>query len=172
MKPSSPLSPSLIALMLGMTISLASYAVGECRLADDGVSGNDLCLAVRVFGQDNAGANPTLVIMLHGDISRGGDADYHFGAMEEVGANEGFVGVAMVRPGYPGGGGLKSQGSHNGRRDHYTATNNQAVAEAIASLKQQLSPGKTVVVGHSGGAAQAGVSIGRYPGLIDHAILA
>jgi len=78
--------------------------------------------------------------------------------------------ISLLRPGYSDGS-LTSPGNNHGRRDQYTADNNRLVAETIANLKEANPGAKTIVLGHSGGAAQLGAVIGQRPGLVDGAIL-
>ena len=78
-------------------------------------------------------------------------------------ANPGINAVALARPGYGFSGGPASTGSNNRRRDHYTKSNNAAVAAAIMELRTRLAPSRVILVGHSGGAAMAGVIAGRHP---------
>lgn len=121
-----------------------------------------------VFGE----GSKALVVVLHGDVSRGGDADYHYRLAKDIAENNpGVTAVALLRPGYYDGEGRKSPGSLNGRRDHYSATNNQLVIDTIQSLKAAYAPQKVIGVGHSGGAAQLGVAVGRSAGLVDAMIL-
>ena len=113
-----------------------------------------------------------LVIVLHGDVSRGGASDYHYPFAEKVAAqNPGATVVALLRPGYYDGEGRTSTGSNNNRKDHYTETNNALVAETIRNLKASTGAAKVVGVGHSGGAAQLGVLMGKEPGLMDAVVL-
>jgi pimeloyl-ACP methyl ester carboxylesterase len=58
-----------------------------------------------------------------------------------------------------------------GGGDNYTAHNVDAVANALQALKTKHGARRVVVVGYSGGAATAGVILGRYPELIDRAVL-
>lgn len=143
----------------------------EGRSLSEAVAGAGLCLAVHTRGRETAGPSPTLVVLLHGDLSRGGPADYMIRRAEELGAQPGIVAVAMIRPGYSDGQGNRSTGSHNNRRDHYTERNNRAVAEAVRTLSDFHGAARTVVVGHSGGAAQVGAVIGRFPDVADAALL-
>lgn len=126
-------------------------------------------LAGKVFGSGNR----NLVVVLHGDVSGGGAADYMYALAASIAsAKAGTTAVALLRPGYYDRGGQKSKGSNNNRSDHYTSANNALVAQTIQNLKSQLKPNRVSVIGHSGGAAQLGVIIGRYPDLIDVAVLA
>lgn len=137
----------------------------------EAVAGAGRCLMAATFGAETAGADPTLVVILHGDLSRGGAADYHVPIAREIGERPGVIAVALVRPGYPDGRGGVSQGSHSGRRDHYTAENNAIVADALRTLTAAHGASRTVVIGHSGGAAQTGAIIGRFPEVADAAML-
>ena len=113
-----------------------------------------------------------LVVVLHGDMSKGGAATYHYPFAERIARDHpGVTAVALLRPGYYDDDGRTSPGSANDRKDHYTAENNALVAETIANLKAATGAAKTIVVGHSGGAAQTGVLMGKQPGLIDVAVL-
>jgi len=145
-------------------------SVSEAACDEPFIQGADFCLATKTYGAETAGDSPTLVVFLHGDMSRGGAAHYLYERAEEMGGIPGVVGVGLIRPGYYDNGGNTSDGP-NKRLDHYTEENNRIVAEAIKALKQKHKAGRTIVVGHSGGAAQTGVILGRYPDLIDGSIL-
>lgn len=122
----------------------------------------------KMFGS----GNKALVVVLHGDVSKGGPADYHYRLAEMLARQNAGVSVfAMLRPGYFDSQGLVSKGSHNNRRDHYTKGNNALVARTISALAERTRPGKIIAIGHSGGAAQLGVILGSAPGLVDRAIL-
>ncbi|MEM7438476.1 MAG: alpha/beta hydrolase [Pseudomonadota bacterium] len=124
-------------------------------------------LAGQVYGSGNK-----VVVVLHGDVSRGGPADYHYAFAKQIASrNKGVTAIALLRPGYADRKGQKSGGSNSGRRDHYTKRNNDMVAQALSAIKKQYGAKRLIVVGHSGGAAQAGVILGRYPGLISGAVL-
>lgn len=121
----------------------------------------------KVFGE-----GPTLVVMLHGDVSRGGAADYLYSFADRIaGANAGVTAVALLRPGYYDDDGQTSPGSNTNRRDHYTSENNALVAETIRSLRADSGATKVIAMGHSGGAAQLGAIMGKEPGLIDTVVL-
>jgi pimeloyl-ACP methyl ester carboxylesterase len=170
------LAVAIAAIPLGLAAALPAAAPasdGPCRdrPSATAVRGNDLCLAFKMFG---AAGEPgrTLVVLLHGDLSGGGTADGMAARAASVAAAEPSVlAVALARPGYAFGDGTASTGSANGRRDHYTAANIDAVADAIRRLKAAHRPARTVVAGHSGGAATAGVIAGRHPDTADAYVL-
>jgi pimeloyl-ACP methyl ester carboxylesterase len=123
-------------------------------------------------GKSFGSGNRVLVVLLHGDVPRGGPADYLYETASELArASGGTTAVALLRPGYYDSQGQRSAGSDHGRRDSYTARNNDLVAQSIQALKSRHRPRRVVVMGHSGGAAQLGSIIGRYPGLVDSALL-
>jgi pimeloyl-ACP methyl ester carboxylesterase len=135
----------------------------------DWVFGGKLCQAVATFGAEAAGASPTLIVVVHGDISDGGPATYH-AAFAKTLARPGRVVVALTRPGYTDDRGRVSEGHAYGRQDNYTRDNIAAVGGAIAALRSHYKPRRVIFLGHSGGAAIGGVLIGRAK-LIDAAVL-
>ena len=142
------------------------------------VSGNELCLVIKTWAPERSDSASTLMVFLHGDVSRccAGDvsrccpADYQYSAAK-VYASPGVVAVAMLRPGYYDRAGNHSTGKHYGRRDNYTHVNIDAIAAALQTLKRHHGVEHLVVLGHSGGANIAGVILGRRPGIIDGAVL-
>ena len=142
-------------------------------LSATAVSGAEQCLRMRQFGSETP---ETFIVWLHGDVSSGGPANYHFAIAEkataELGADK-IRSVALVRPGYPDGSGGESGVAfgHGGRRDHYTDLNLREIVAAVERLKAHYAPKRTVLVGHSGGAASAAVVLGMAPGLADGAVL-
>lgn len=137
------------------------------------VNGQEQCLVMRRYGDEHP---ETMVVWLHGDVSSGGPANYHFplaqNALSEL-AGRKVLSIALVRPGYPDGEGRESGVAfmNTGRRDHYTRTNISEVGAAIERLRARYSPARVIVVGHSGGAATAAVLLGMKPGLIDTGVL-
>lgn len=137
------------------------------------VSGKSQCLMMRKFGASDPAV---LLVWLHGDVSSGGPANYHFPISEKAakefdGAK--VLSVALVRPGYADGDGNTS-GSEKPlteRYDHYTQQNVTEVASAIAHLREQFKPQRVIVIGHSGGAATTAIILGMQPGLIDAGVL-
>ena len=134
------------------------------------VQGGPLCLAAATYGTDGAGTSPTLVVILHGDTSVGGPADYHFDFARTI-ARPGLIAVALLRPGYSDRAGRSSEGQDLGRRDHYTADYVSSAGAAIEALKKEYRAGRVVLIGHSGGAAYVGVLLGSRPGIASGAIL-
>jgi pimeloyl-ACP methyl ester carboxylesterase len=154
--------------MTGITDACA--ACQATRRSENWVQGEKLCLAMQTYGTETAGSAPTLIVLLHGDVSSGGPADYLYSAAKRL-ARPGVVAVALLRPGYADAAGKTSEGTHHDRRDHYTPTNIASVGAAVEALKARYSARAVIIVGHSGGAATAGVLIGQRPGLAGAAVL-
>lgn len=153
-----------------MTVLFRRLALGLLLAAAAAVPGlraeNFGPLAGRAWGTGEA----VTVALIHGDVSSGGPADYLYSMAESLSAAHPDARViALLRPGYEDADGQKSEGSNNGRRDHYTETNNDLLASALQAAKG--SSRRLIAVGHSGGAAQLGAVIGRHPGIVDTAIL-
>jgi poly(3-hydroxybutyrate) depolymerase len=150
----------------------AAFAQG-CPQAD-GVTRVDAhieCLAIQTTKSPNASKQTrNVLVFLHGDSSRGGLFDRHFKHFTPF-ADQNTVFVGMLRPGYADSKKNASTGDAMGGGDSYTAHNVDAVANGLRHLKAKYKARHLVVVGYSGGAATAGVILGRYPDLIDSAVL-
>lgn len=166
------LAAAAVLLFVGVGSSHADDS--DCQPADmvDYVPSKDECLAIKTYLPADVGSAKRLVVVLHGDLSRGGPADYIFPLAERA-AELGQIGIAMMRVGYSGGG-RRSTGTpsrQENRSNLYTADEFDAVAEATAALKAHYGVSEVVMIGHSGGAATAGVILGRHPGLLQRALL-
>lgn len=166
----------LLAACTGPPTLAASTPNAACAQPDDltRVQGDGLCLVIRTFAPANPVASvPALFIVLHGDTPEGGPSTYAYTEAQHLqdAAPPGSVTVAMIRPGYFDDQGNTSEGSNSDRRDSYTPANIAAIAGAILTLKSRYHPRRVVLVGHSGGAAIAGVILGKYPHLADAAVL-
>jgi pimeloyl-ACP methyl ester carboxylesterase len=163
----------LMFIILGVFLSQSTHAYALCPKDADPtrwIDGGKYCLAMRLAGRIDGGKAKKLVVLIHGDVSAGGPADYMYKRAGAFGNDE-TIAVALIRPGYEGSKRSISQGSHNNRRDNYTPTNIDAIADAILRLKKRYGVTRTIVVGHSGGAAITGVMLGRHPGIADGAVL-
>lgn len=129
-------------------------------------------LYARSFGVTSPRRAHTLIIVLHGDapLARPG---YHYDfARAAAAAVPDSVAVGLLRPGYEDPAGKRSPGVRGTTTgDNYTADRIAAVAAAIRKLQQRYRSARTILVGHSGGAAIAADLAGTYPGLIDGLIL-
>jgi pimeloyl-ACP methyl ester carboxylesterase len=165
-----------VSLLLALVclFPVTASAKSLCDKGDElsAIRGNGLCLAIKTFNADfKRDFQPTLVVMLHGDLAKGGKALYHIQRMREVARDDRYVAVAIIRPGYIGDRNRKSDGSNHGRRDSYTKRYNLAVGEIIQKLKKLHNAGRVIVVGHSGGAAMTAVIVTMFPDVADKAIL-
>jgi pimeloyl-ACP methyl ester carboxylesterase len=164
------------SLLAAALLAASTTALAAPCAADDfetRVTGVSQCLLMRRYGPADPAA---LVVWLHGDVSSGGPANYHFGLAQKAAddlAPQRVLSVALVRPGYPDGSGEASSVgfTNGGRSDHYTKDNISEVGAAIERLKARYRPKTVVLVGHSGGAATAAVLLGMKPQLAEGAVL-
>ena len=162
----------LAVLALASVAGWPAHADGRCDAPDDAksVSGAAHCLQIRTYRP--SGGAKTLAVVLHGDLSRGGDADY-IAPVARKAAEYGAVGVAMARPGYTLDGRTSSGVATRDQLgfDRYKAGEIDSIAAAITTLKKHHGANRVVMVGHSGGALISGVMLGRAAPLVDVAIL-
>lgn len=135
------------------------------------VSGESECLLMRRYGPTEPSA---MVVWLHGNMTSGNPADYHFPIAQKAAADfsaHKLLSVALVRPGYPDGTGASSSGNAFGRGDNWPKEIIAEVGAAIQRLRLRYKPSAVILVGHSGGAATAAVLLGMKPQLAEAAIL-
>jgi pimeloyl-ACP methyl ester carboxylesterase len=163
---------SALLIWLGLCISSTLVLAEGCPQADgvNRVDAQTECLAIQTTSTTKSFNARNLLVYLHGDSSRGGLFDRHFKHFKSF-ANQDTIFVGMIRPGYADSKKNTSTGNKMGGGDNYTAHNVDAVANALQALKTKYSARRLVVVGYSGGAATAGVILGRHPALIDNAVL-
>ncbi len=125
-----------------------------------------------LLGNTYGSGTEAVVVVLHGDMSSGGAPTYHFAIARALSdAAPRATAIALFRPGYGDGFTRRSPGDNHDRWDQYTRANNDLVAETLESIRAAWPGAKVIVAGHSGGAAQTAAVIGRYPGLVDTAVL-
>jgi pimeloyl-ACP methyl ester carboxylesterase len=167
---------SAISIFMGLFFSSGAAWAQGCPQADgvNRVDGQLECLAIQTTVHTTKSGNKqkarNLLVYLHGDSSRGGLFDRHFKYFTPF-VDQNTVFVGMIRPGYADSKKNASSGDKMGGGDNYTAHNVDAVAHALQTLKAKYSARRLVVVGYSGGAATAGVILGRHPDVIDAAVL-
>ncbi|MDI3381216.1 alpha/beta hydrolase family protein [Xenophilus aerolatus] len=161
-------------LLLGLAAAGPARSA-ECQGEDftTRVSGNGECVVVQTFGAASGEAPRTLVVWLHGDHSGGGPATSHIRPAREAAQRlgPGTVAVALWRPGYGDVEGRTSGGELHDRSDHYTRANMAIVGDAVQRLRAHWKPQRTVLVGHSGGAATVAILLGQRPDIADAALL-
>jgi pimeloyl-ACP methyl ester carboxylesterase len=129
-------------------------------------------LRVRVFTQVIAAAPGMLVVVLHGDSPFGNPGYQDVFAYRVAREHAEVVAAAVLRPGYTDPQGNTSDGERGQTTgDNYNARNTDAVAQAIEELAQRYRATRTIVVGHSGGAAIAANILGTHPEIADAALL-
>ncbi len=161
--------------LAALAAMLAGEAAAEtCPEPDHltSVSGTDHCLQIMTL-MPRGGNTETLVVILHGALSRGGTADYMAPAARIAANRFDAVGIAMAQPGYTIQGrtssGTATRDTHRWYR--YRAEKIDSIAAAIANLKRHYRAKRLVLVGHSMGAVNAGVILGRHAPLVDAVVL-
>lgn len=142
------------------------------------IAANGQCLAIQTYMNELPAPHPILLVFIHGDgIPGGSPADYlKFQATQFVSNH--VVPIVLIRPGYYDSYGNYSTGnsyafSANGYpSDGYRPEVIETIADAVAELKSFYHPSCTVLVGHSGGAMMSGIILGKYPNLVNGAVLA
>jgi pimeloyl-ACP methyl ester carboxylesterase len=162
----------LSTLLMLVTTTGAFGAVCEKEDFETRVSGTSECLLMRRYGSTSP---TTMVVWLHGNISSGGPANYHFPIAQKFAvdfASDNVLSVALVRPGYPDGNGEYSSGDDGYRRaDNWPRKTIAEVGTTIERLRLHYKPKTVIIVGHSGGAATAAVLLGMKPKLAEAAVL-
>lgn len=118
-----------------------------------------------------------LVIYLHGDYGIGGSS--YMSAIASNFPKSNRMNIALIRPGYFDDKGNFSTGTSlgttstkiSGLLDNYTEENVDIIAGAILNLQKHYQPKRTLIIGHSGGAAIASLILNFYPDMIDGALL-
>ena len=163
---------ALCTLLAILAIASHPAQARKCKDPDNVtfVQGKRHCLAIKTF--EGATGADTLFVVLHGDLSRGGPADYIFPIAEMIAAG-GAPAVVMVRPGYSGDGRTSTgRPSRSQRRNElYRKSEMDSIAVAVAALKTHHGAERVILVGHSGGALISGVLLGRKPGIVDDVVL-
>jgi pimeloyl-ACP methyl ester carboxylesterase len=139
------------------------------------VSSKDHCLVMRAYGSQSP---RIMLVWLHGDVSSGGPANYHFTvakkAADSTNLND-VLSVALLRPGYADGEGRQSSAGFfqkpARKGDDYQRWVISEVASAVENLKDHFKPEKIILIGHSGGAAIAANILGIMPKLVSGAVL-
>ena len=137
---------------------------------------NGLRLKTNIHRSARLSSHPVLVVVLHGDllgVRAVPPSTYHYVFAQEATVKiDDLVVVAVLRPGYRDASGEYSEGERGlTTGDNYTPEVVDAVAQAIDQLKAKFHPSRTVLAGHSGGAAITGDLLGRWPSEVDAAFM-
>lgn len=159
-----------MTLTAALTAATNQVTAAEPCAADNRarVAANDECLAIGTYGE--SAERTSLIIFIHGDGYRDGPSDYMYPLARTFGA-KGVVAVGLIRPGYYDSAGNHSTGNSYREWDNYQPDAIATVAAAVEALKNYYKADLVVLAGHSGGSAISGVIIGKYPGLVNAAIL-
>ena len=159
----------------GQTAPIIEAGANEPCIADNRtrVAAGNECLVIKTYG--DSAERTSLIIFIHGDGYRRdpadyGPSDYMYRVARKHGA-KGIVAVGLIRPGYFDSNGNSSTGNSYRDGDNYRPDVIATVAAAVKALKKHYNPENVVLVGHSGGSAISGVILGKYPGLVDGAVL-
>jgi pimeloyl-ACP methyl ester carboxylesterase len=120
----------------------------------------------------NSSSNVDLVVFLHADSPFRNPVYQYDIAKEIVQSRPGTVAATVLRPGYADSCNDRSAGDA-GRKmgDNYTAEVIDSIASTIRQIRHELSPRRTIVIGHSGGAAIAALLASRFVELQEQSIL-
>ena len=163
--------PALL-LVLAVCVACQAAVPGETLWID----ANGLRIKTTIFQSARLSPHPTLIVVLHGDLLgvRAIPATtYHYVFAQNAAGNmDDIVAAAVLRPGYRDSSGESSSGKRGlTTGDNYTPEIVDAVARVTEELKRKFHPERTVLVGHSGGAAIAGDLLGRWPSAVDAALM-
>lgn len=154
------------------------FSVG-CRADSGALSGaGDVCTAFRERRSQDAPGDADVervVVFMHGDMSRGMNdymhrvADEYMRRFDAAGVERTVI-LSPLRRGYRDGKGNRSSGPVLERDEYQTEVVDQEQA-FLAAQRERFPNAKVTLVGHSGGAAVAGIIAGRAPALADAFVL-
>ena len=133
------------------------------------------CIAINIHQEEkfsqNIGNNNKLVFFIHGDQLDSKVTYFNDFASNFITSNA--LIISITRPGWTNIKDHKSEGKKNiSNGDNYVPkVDVDPIYRVIKKLKKKYQLNSTLVIGHSGGAAIAGILSGRFPNLIDEAIL-
>jgi len=160
---------------VAMVVSLISTAAGPVNPVPPSgetvwLQANGLRIKSVIYRSPKLTAHPVLVLVLHGDLPR---PTYHYEfSRQAVMKIDNALVAALLRPGYTDGLGDRSEGEMGMTTgDNYTPAVVDTVADAVKQLKQEFHPARTVLAGHSGGAAITADLLGRWPDVVNAALL-
>lgn len=165
----------MITLAVALVAATDQVAAAEPCAADNRtrVAANDECIVIKVYGEP--AERTSLIIFIHGDGYRRDPADYgpssYMNRIAQQFGDKGVVAVGLIRPGYFDSKHNHSTGNSYREGDNYRLDVIDTVAAAVKVIKNHYKAEKIVLAGHSGGSAISGVIIGKYPDLVDAAVL-
>ena len=144
------------------------------------ISANGECLAMQTYFPEkmNRQKNSRLLVFIHGDGIPGGSPSDYMKIIATKFADENTVSTVLIRPGYYDSYGNYSTGESNAFKcdgfpcDSYKPHIVDTIAEAVKKIKLFYNSPCTILVGHSGGGIMSGIILGKYPNLVNGAVLA
>ena len=130
------------------------------------------CLFVKVFKSDSITLKPNLFIIIHGDAPFN-PPSYQYKLSQKLSEQvKNTIIVSVLRPGYKDNESNKSDGKRGQTTgDNYTQEVINSLTEVIKELKIRFKPSKTIIAGHSGGAAISADIVSLTTQLVDKSIL-
>lgn len=163
---------ALLLSLIGLVALAVPAHADDATDAATVVQGGPYRLHAQTFTGEKTGSEPLLVVVIHGDSPFSAPSYQYLFAANVAARHPDVVAVGLLRPGYADPDGNQSEGERgltNG--DNWHAGNTDAIAAAIKELADRHDARKTIVVGHSGGAAITANMLGRHAELIDAALL-
>jgi len=163
-----------IGLILNISSCNSQISKSKCDSKDSlhWVTTTNGCLHIYTYKSKIISDTPNLVIIIHGDAPFNKPGYQYKMARLISEQNQNTIAIGLLRPGYTDDDGNTSDGQRGlTTGDNYTPDVITAIAQGIEKLKNRYHPKKTILVGHSGGAAITGDIIGMEPKLINKAVL-
>jgi pimeloyl-ACP methyl ester carboxylesterase len=130
------------------------------------------CSFIKVFKSSNLTSSPNLLVVIHGDAPFN-PPSYQYKLSQRLSEQlNNTIIVSVLRPGYKDSDGNKSDGKRGlTTGDNYTQEVITNLTEVVVKLKKRFNPVKTIIVGHSGGAAISADIVSLSPYLVDKLVL-
>ena len=157
MKTIKTLNQCLLFLIISLlTSSRANSQNNNCDKKDtlSYITNHYGCTFIKVFKSDSITSSPNLLIIVHGDAPFN-PPSYQYKLSQTLSEQvKNTVIVSVLRPGYTDNEGNRSDGIRGlTTGDNYTQDVVNNLTEVITKLKSRYKPSKTIIAGHSGGAA-------------------
>ncbi len=164
---------SLPYLFVSLTLFLATTSHAIEKPLEEACDQN-VCTKTQVYKSKRLTKHPVLVIALHGDINPPQNfLSYHSRFAKTISEkSNNVIAVGLLRPGYTDHLNRTSDGERGETvGDNYDDARVRQIGTAIEKLKSIYKPKKTVLAGHSGGAAISAKLIALKPKLVDSVFL-
>ncbi len=164
---------SPLHLLASLTLFLATTICAEEKPLEEVCTQNN-CTKIQAYKSKNLTETPVLVVVLHGDIDPPQNLlsyQYNFSKIISERSND-VIAVGLLRPGYTDHLNRTSDGERGEAvGDNYDDARVLQIGAAIEKIKSIYKPRKTVLAGHSGGAAISAKLIALKPKLVDEVFL-